>query len=89
MAVNFGPRQRTIMNLALLLGDEAFLSGTRPGLVVIAAAKVGGIRAKSLYPAEFIAKNLAIARDTIQATYKAGVLFSNPTASTQKLPVGR
>jgi GDP-L-fucose synthase len=52
---------------------EAFLAGTRPDVVVVAAAKVGGIHANSVYPAEFIGKNLAIALNAIQGSYKAGV----------------
>jgi GDP-L-fucose synthase len=52
---------------------EAFLAGTRPDVVVVAAAKVGGIHANSVYPAEFIGKNLAIALNIIQSSYKAGV----------------
>jgi GDP-L-fucose synthase len=42
-------------------------------VVVVAAGKVGGIHANNVYPAEFIAKNLAIALNTIQGSYKAGV----------------
>src|SRR6266516_2184281 len=52
---------------------EAFLSATKPDVVVVAAAKVGGIHANDAYPAEFIGKNLAIALNTIHASYKAGV----------------
>ena len=52
---------------------EAFLSAIKPDVVVVAAAKVGGIHANDAYPAEFIAKNLAIALNTIQGSYKAGV----------------
>jgi GDP-L-fucose synthase len=52
---------------------EAFLAKTRPDVVVVAAGKVGGIHANSVYSAEFIAKNLAIALNTIHGSYKAGV----------------
>jgi GDP-L-fucose synthase len=52
---------------------EAFLSATKPDVVVVAAAKVGGIHANDAYPAEFISKNLAIALNTIDGSYKAGV----------------
>ena len=40
---------------------EGFLAATKPDVVVVAAGKVGGIHANNAYPAEFIAKNLAIA----------------------------
>jgi GDP-L-fucose synthase len=52
---------------------ERFLAGTRPDVVVVAAGKVGGIHANSVYPAEFIAKNLAIALNAIHGSYRAGV----------------
>jgi GDP-L-fucose synthase len=39
----------------------------------VAAAKVGGIHANDVYPAEFISENLAIARNTIHASYKIAV----------------
>src|SRR6266446_1405878 len=52
---------------------EQFLTAAKPDVVIVAAAKVGGIHANNAYPAEFIAKNLAIALNTIQGSYKAGV----------------
>jgi len=52
---------------------EQFLAATKPDVVVVAAAKVGGIHANNAYPADFISDNLAIARNTIHASYKAGV----------------
>ena len=42
-------------------------------MVVVAAAKVGGIHANNEYPQEFIGTNLAIALNAIQGSYKAGV----------------
>ena len=52
---------------------ETFLTATKPDVVVVAAAKVGGIYANHAYPAEFIANNLAIALNVIGGSYKAGV----------------
>ena len=52
---------------------ERFLATTKPDVVVVAAAKVGGIHANNTYPADFISDNLAIARNTIHGSYKAGV----------------
>ena len=52
---------------------EDFLNAHKPDIVIVAAAKVGGIHANNAYPAEFISLNLAIARNTIDASYKAGV----------------
>jgi len=47
---------------------EAFLAARRPEVVIVAAAKVGGIHANDAYPAEFISENIAIARNTIHAS---------------------
>ena len=52
---------------------ERFLSTTKPDVVIVAAGTVGGIHANQTYPAEFIANNLAIALNTIQGSYNAGV----------------
>jgi GDP-L-fucose synthase len=50
-----------------------FIGAHRPGVVVIAAAKVGGIHANATYPAEFIYDNLMIAANLVHACYAAGV----------------
>jgi GDP-L-fucose synthase len=52
---------------------ERFLATTKPDVVIVAAARVGGIHANSAYPAEFISENLAIARNTVHGSYRAGV----------------
>jgi GDP-L-fucose synthase len=45
----------------------------RPEVVVIAAAKVGGIHANNTFPAEFITDNLAVALHSIEAAHRTGV----------------
>ena len=52
---------------------HAWLAGNKPDVVIVAAAKVGGIHANNTYPAEFIAENLAIALNCIEGAYRAGV----------------
>ena len=52
---------------------ERFLATTKPDVVIVAAARVGGIHANNAYPAEFISENLAIARNTVHGSYQAGV----------------
>jgi GDP-L-fucose synthase len=52
---------------------EKFLAATRPDVVIVAAAKVGGIHANNAFPAEFISENLAIARNAIHGSWQAGV----------------
>jgi GDP-L-fucose synthase len=50
-----------------------FLADAKPDVVIVAAAKVGGIYANNTYPAEFINENLGIALNTIHGSHKAGV----------------
>ena len=64
---------RAVVDLERQDQTEAFLNARKPDVVIVAAAKVGGIHANSAYPAEFISVNLAIARNTIDSSYKAGV----------------
>ena len=52
---------------------ERFLTATKPDVVIVAAARVGGIHANNAYPAEFISENLAIARNTVHGSHQAGV----------------
>ncbi len=52
---------------------EDFIATQKPELVIVAAAKVGGILANDTYPADFIYENLMIAANTIHAAYRTGV----------------
>ncbi len=52
---------------------ETFFAAEQPDYVFLAAAKVGGILANSTYPADFIAVNLAIQNNIIQAAHRHGV----------------
>jgi len=51
---------------------EWFKANT-PDVVYLAAAKVGGIRANSIYPADFLGENLAIQQAVIGAAAQTGV----------------
>ena len=48
---------------------QKFFSNTKPELVIIAAAKVGGILANNTYRAEFLYDNLMIEANLIHASY--------------------
>ena len=50
-----------------------FLASRKPEIVVIAAAKVGGIHANATFPADFIYENLAIASNLVEGSRRAGV----------------
>ena len=52
---------------------QAYLDRTRPDVVIVAAAKVGGILANSTYPADFLYDNLMIASNVIEAARRTGV----------------
>jgi len=52
---------------------EAWMAANRPQVVVIAAARVGGIHANATYPADFLYDNLAIEANVIHAAFKLGV----------------
>jgi nucleoside-diphosphate-sugar epimerase len=52
---------------------RAFMAAERPDLVILAAARVGGILANNTYPADFIHDNLLIAVNVIGAAHAAGV----------------
>jgi GDP-L-fucose synthase len=52
---------------------EHWMSLQRPDVVVVAAAKVGGILANDTYPAEFLYDNLMIEANVIDAAFQAGV----------------
>lgn len=52
---------------------ERFFAEEKPDVVILAAAKVGGIHANSTYPAQFIFENLAIQNNVIHASYGSGV----------------
>jgi len=51
----------------------AFMQQEKPDVVIMAAAKVGGIHANSTYPAEFIYENLMVECNVIHQAFKAGV----------------
>ena len=67
----------TTTRAQLDLCDQAavfdFLSQTKPDIVIIAAAKVGGIHANSTYPADFIYENLTIAANLVEGSRRAAV----------------
>ncbi len=51
----------------------AWMKANRPDVVVLAAAKVGGILANSTLPVDFLLDNLAIQQATIPAAHQTGV----------------
>ncbi|MCF6311175.1 MAG: GDP-L-fucose synthase [Verrucomicrobiales bacterium] len=60
------------LDLTRQADSEAFLAKHRPDVIIIAAAKVGGILANDTQPADFLYHNLSIASNLIHAAYKSG-----------------
>jgi GDP-L-fucose synthase len=52
---------------------KAWYEKNKPDVVVLAAAKVGGIYANDTYPADFLLENLKIQTNVIEGAWKAGV----------------
>jgi GDP-L-fucose synthase len=62
-------RTHSELDLTRQADTEAFFAQEKPDYVFLAAAKVGGILANNVYPAEFIRDNLAIQANIIHAAY--------------------
>ncbi len=70
---NIITRSREELDLCDQAATLKFFAEEKPEVVIIAAAKVGGIHANNTYPADFLHVNLASAHNSIDAAYKAGV----------------
>eukprot|EP00268_Persea_americana_P039952 TRINITY_DN3959_c0_g1_i1.p1 TRINITY_DN3959_c0_g1~~TRINITY_DN3959_c0_g1_i1.p1 ORF type:complete len:328 (-),score=29.75 TRINITY_DN3959_c0_g1_i1:244-1227(-) len=65
-------RSHAELDLTRQSAVDDFFSRHRPLYVILAAAKVGGIHANNTYPAEFIAINLQIQTNVIDAAHRHG-----------------
>lgn len=66
-------RSRRELDLLDGAAVREFYATEKPELVIVAAARVGGIHANNTYPAEFLHENLAIAHNTIHEAWRHGV----------------
>ncbi len=64
---------RDTLDLIRQAAVEDWMAEARPEVVVVAAAKVGGILANDTYPAEFLYENLMIEANLIHAAQRTGV----------------
>ena len=64
---------RAALDLEDVASVEAGFSAQRPTVVVLAAAKVGGIHANNTYPADFLLANLKIQNNVIESAWRSGV----------------
>jgi len=52
---------------------QSWFKANAPDIVILAAAKVGGILANDTYPVDFLYENLAIQNNVIKTSYESGV----------------
>ena len=71
--LNIVVRTHAELDLTRQVEVECFFQEEKPEIVILAAAKVGGIGANARYPADFIYQNLAIALNVIEAARKYNV----------------
>tara|TARA_B100000575_G_C23095402_1_gene631769 strand:- start:146 stop:1162 length:1017 start_codon:yes stop_codon:yes gene_type:complete len=64
---------REILDLENSLKVENWFKKNKPSIVIIAAAKVGGIHANNVMPYEFLIKNLKIQNNLIEQSYANNV----------------
>ena len=66
-------RTHAELDLTNQMAVRDFMQAEQPDVVILAAAKVGGIYANETYPAQFIYENLMIECNVIHQAYAAGV----------------
>jgi GDP-L-fucose synthase len=65
-------RERSKLDLRDERVVAKFFAEQKPAVVILAAAKVGGIKANDDFPVEFLLENLRIQNNVIQAAYENG-----------------
>jgi len=70
---NLVTRERAQLDLTNESAVAKFFEQERPHIVLVAAAKVGGIKANNDYPVEFLVENLRIQNNVIRSAYENGV----------------
>jgi GDP-L-fucose synthase len=70
---NLLTRERAHLDLTDESAVATFFAKERPAIVIVAAAKVGGIKANNDYPVEFLVENLRIQNNVIYAAHENSV----------------
>jgi GDP-L-fucose synthase len=70
---NLSKRDRSELDLADGGAVRNFFAQEKPAIVILAAAKVGGIKANDDFPVEFLLDNLRLQNNVIHAAYELGV----------------
>jgi len=63
---------REVVDLTRQAQVEDWMAANRPDAVIVAAARVGGIKANNEFPADFIDENLSIALNLIHSAHRMG-----------------
>jgi GDP-L-fucose synthase len=71
--INILTRTRHELDLGKKEAASNFFKAEKPAYVILAAARVGGIKANMTYPAEFLIENLQIQNNVIWAAHENGV----------------
>jgi GDP-L-fucose synthase len=66
-------RDRTALDLRNADAVDHFFAAEKPGIVIFAAARVGGIKANNDEPVEFLIENLQMQNNVVRAAYESGV----------------
>jgi len=69
---NLLTRGHSQLDLANESAVAKFFAEERPTIVIVAAAKVGGIKANDDFPVEFLLENLQIQNNVIRSAYQSG-----------------
>jgi GDP-L-fucose synthase len=70
---NLFVRDRSKLDLRDESAVAKFFADEKPAVVILAAAKVGGIKANNDFPVEFLLENLRIQNNVIRSAYENGV----------------
>lgn len=70
---NIVGRRSAELDLRNQAAVEAFFAAEKPTVVLLAAARVGGILANSTYPAQFLYDNLLMEANVVHAAWRHGV----------------
>src|SRR5205809_3487530 len=70
---NLPRRDRSQLDLADERAVQSFFAVEKPSIVIVAAAKVGGIKANNDFPVEFLFDNLRMQNNIIRAAHEAAV----------------
>jgi len=71
---NIVTRSHKDLDLTIASEVQSFLKNEKPDLIILAAAKVGGILANRDFPVDFLETNLAIQRNVILGAAESGIM---------------